>query len=192
MDIQKEREAFNKEFGIDDADTFPAFSGGIESSAALKCNWLGWKKRAEFEYRENPETIEIDGLKTIHKLCKFGADHNMEGCTFTEIVERMFSKIEQMKTQVNTLDEMLLNQGEALAQAKAQAVPEGFVVVAKELPEKIAEKMAIDRIDKPIHENDPVWSEIAEESYKNQVKLKKWEFWRDYKAMIEAQEPAND
>ena len=72
---------------------------------------------------ENPEKIEIEGLKTIHKLCKFGADHNMEGCTFTEIVERMFSKIEQMKTQVNTLDEMLLNQGEALAQAKAQAVP---------------------------------------------------------------------
>lgn len=44
MDIQKERELFNKEFGIDDADTFPAFSGGIENSAALKCNWLGWKK----------------------------------------------------------------------------------------------------------------------------------------------------
>ena len=70
---------------------------------------------------ENPEKIEIAGLKTIHKLCNFGADHNMEGCTFTEIVERMFTKIEQMKTQVNTLDEMLLNQGEALAQAKAQA-----------------------------------------------------------------------
>lgn len=70
---------------------------------------------------ENPEKIEIAGLKTIHKLCNFGADHNMEGCTFTEIVDRMFSKIEQMKTQVNTLDEMLLNQGEALAQAKAQA-----------------------------------------------------------------------
>ena len=85
---------------------------------------------------ENPEKIEIAGLKTIHKLCNFGADHNMEGCTFTEIVDRMFSKIEQMKTQVNTLDEMLLNQGEALAQAKAQAkaqaVPEGFVLVPKE------------------------------------------------------------
>lgn len=77
---------------------------------------------------ENPEKIEIEGLKTIHKLCKFGADHNMEGCSFTEIVERMFSKIEQMKTQVNTLDEMLLNQGEALAQAKAQAVPEATSV----------------------------------------------------------------
>ena len=75
---------------------------------------------------------------------------------------------------------------------QAKAVPEGFVVVAKELPEKIAEKMAIDRIDKPIHENDPVWSEIAEESYKNQVKLKKWEFWRDYKAMIEAQEQSHE
>ena len=73
-----------------------------------------------------------------------------------------------------------------------QAVPEGFVLVKKELPEQIAEKMAIDRIDKPRHENDPVWREIAEQSYKDQVKSKKWEFWRDYKAMIEAQEPAND
>lgn len=86
---------------------------------------------------ENPEKIEIEGLKTIHKLCKFGADHNMEGCTFTEIVERMFSKIEQMKTQVNTLDEMLLNQGEALAQAKAQAVPEWISVKDKLPPENI-------------------------------------------------------
>lgn len=77
-------------------------------------------------------------------------------------------------------------------EAKANAVPEGFVLVKKELPEQIAEKMAIDRIDKPRHENDPVWSEIAEQSYKDQVKSKKWEFWRDYKAMIEAQEPAND
>ena len=63
----------------------------------------------------------------------------------------------------------------------------------KELPEQIAEKMAIDRIDKPIHENDPVWSKIAEESYKSQVKLKKWEFFRDYKTMIKAaQEQSHD
>ena len=81
----------------------------------------------------------------------------------------------------------------AIEQAvKAQAVPEGFVLVKKELPEQIAEKMAIDRIDKPRHENDPVWREIAEQSYKDQVKSKKWEFWRDYKAMIEAQEQTND
>ncbi len=101
---------------------------------------------------------------------------------------------EQTQSYENDLGECTesINMAWSAWQAKAQAVPEGFVVVAKELPEKIAEKMAIDRIDKPIHENDPVWSEIAEESYKNQVKLKKWEFWRDYKAMIEAQEPAND
>ena len=81
---------------------------------------------------ENPNKIEIEGLKTIHKLCNFGAEHDMEGCSFTEIVERMFSKIKSMQTQVNTLDEMLLNQGDALAEAKAQAVPEGFVLVSKE------------------------------------------------------------
>ena len=81
----------------------------------------------------------------------------------------------------------------AIEQAvKAQAVPEGFVLVKKELPEQIAEKMAIDRIDKPRHENDPVWREIAEQSYKDQVKSKKWEFWRDYKAMIEAQEQSHE
>ena len=57
---------------------------------------------------ENPEKIEIEGLKTIHKLCNFGADHNMKGCTFTEIVERMFDEL-----------------------TKAQAVPEGFVLVDK-------------------------------------------------------------
>lgn len=47
---------------------------------------------------ENPETIEIQGLKTIHKLCGFGADHNMEGCSFTEIVERMFVELAEAKS----------------------------------------------------------------------------------------------
>ena len=79
-----------------------------------------------------------------------------------------------------------------LNRAKAQVVPEGFVLVKKDLPEQIAEKMAIDRIDKPRQENDPVWSEIAEQAYKDQVKSKKWEFWRDYKAMIEAQEQSHE
>jgi len=46
---------------------------------------------------ENPETIEIQGLKTIHKLCKFGADNNMEGCSFTEIVERMFLALKKLE-----------------------------------------------------------------------------------------------
>lgn len=122
---------------------------------------------------ENPEKIEIEGLKTIHKLCKFGADHNMEGCTFAEIVERMFSKIEQMKSQVNTLDEMLLNQGEALAQAKARAVPEGYVL----MPIKPTETMVMAVVKE--HEGDAFLPYSLYDAYVKQ-------------AMIEAQEPAND
>ena len=107
---------------------------------------------------------------------------------FSPIVKQPYPRLENGDYKYIEID-----QGWKLWQAAAaQAVPEGFVLVKKELPEQIAEKMAIDRIDKPRHENDPVWSEIAEQSYKDQVKSKKWEFWRDYKAMIEAQEPAND
>ncbi len=195
MDIQKEREAFNKEFGIDDVDIFPAFSGGIENSAALKCNWLGWKKRAEFEYRENPEKIEIEGIKTIHKLCKFGADHNMEGCSFTEIVERMFSKIEQMKTQVSTLDEMLLNQGEALAQAKAQAVPEGFVLVKKVHPDAIVHNQGLGlfkecQVIYGWDSKSKDFKEALNKGFYHGVKLGAKAVLET--AMIEAQEPAND
>ncbi|CAI3129100.1 DUF551 domain-containing protein [Acinetobacter baumannii] len=47
----------------------------------------------------NPETIEIHGLRTITKLCHFGADNNMEGCTFTEIVERLIAELEKAKAQ---------------------------------------------------------------------------------------------
>lgn len=41
--------------------------------------------------------------------------------------------IARMEVRINTLDEMLLNQGEALAQAKAQAVPE-WISVKNSLP----------------------------------------------------------
>jgi hypothetical protein len=129
---------------------------------------------------ENPEKIEIEGLKTIHKLCKFGADHNMEGCSFTEIVERMFSKIEQMKTQVDTLDEMLLNQGEVLAQAKLQVVPEGFVLVPKEPTDKTIARM----VNTPIEVN--LLCDHAD------IFLSEGEAYIAYQAMIEAQEQAND
>lgn len=67
----------------------------------------------------NPETIEIHGLRTITKLCHFGADNNMEGCTFTEIVERLFAELEK---------------------AKAQAVPEGYVLVPKEPTDKMLKR----------------------------------------------------
>lgn len=117
---------------------------------------------------------EIEGLKQ-----NLSEDHYMN--------PEQEDELEELITKAIKFGELC-----AKRDAKAQAVPEGFVLVKKELPEQIAEKMAIDRIDKPRHENDPVWREIAEQSYKDQVKSKKWEFWRDYKAMIEAQEPAND
>lgn len=74
--------------------------------------------------------------------------------------------------------------------AKAHVVPEGFVLVGKELPESIAETMALERVNKPFGETDPVWVEITEKVYKEHLVSKKWELWCDYKAMIEAQEPA--
>ena len=136
---------------------------------------------AQESVMENPEKIEIAGLKTIHKLCNFGADHNMEGCTFTEIVERMFSKIEQMKTQVNTLDEMLLNQGEALAQAKAQAVPN----VQQALNDRLLVRSIKEQVE----------SHIAEISV-NDLFDKGWfaamKCIQSNIDMLEAREPAND
>ena len=129
---------------------------------------------------ENPNKIEIEGLKTIHKLCNFGAEHDMEGCSFTEIVERMFSKIKSMQTQVNTLDEMLLNQGDALAEAKAQAVQEGFVLVEKT---KLMQIVGSAAIIEPITRGNPLMSK-----YKTELDF----ILSTVRAVIEAQEPAND
>ena len=53
----------------------------------------------------NPEVIEIEGLKIIHKLCKFAADRGMEGCTFTEIVEPL-PKQKQKKRRKKTVSEI--------------------------------------------------------------------------------------
>ena len=58
MNIEEERKAFNEQFGIDDANTFPAFGDGIDSSAVLKCNWLGWVRCAE------QKQAEIKSLKS--------------------------------------------------------------------------------------------------------------------------------
>ena len=59
-----------------------------------------------------------------------------------------------------------------------------FILVPKSLLENIAEDMAKERVSKPREENDPVWLEIAENSYKSQIMSKKWELIRDYKTMI--------
>ncbi|MEG0828063.1 MAG: hypothetical protein RSG93_06780 [Acinetobacter sp.] len=102
---------------------------------------------------ENPEKIEIEGLKTIHKLCRFGADHNMEGCSFTEIVERMFDEL-----------------------AKAQAVPEGFVLVPMVPSERMINAV------RQCYEGEAYLPYSLYSEFVNQAIIER----------MEAQEPAND
>lgn len=85
----------------------------------------------------------------------------------------------RMEVRINTLDEMLLNQGEALAEAKAQ-VSEGYVVVPMEPTEQILNRMT----------NTPI--EVNHLCDNADIFLSEDEARIAYKAMIEAQELAND
>ena len=76
--------------------------------------------------------------------------------------------------------------------AKAQAAPEGFVVVPVGLSESIAEKLALEKVEKPRQENDVVWQEIADHSYKDHLIQKKWEIIRNYKELVEAVRGGNE
>ncbi len=73
-----------------------------------------------------------------------------------------------------------------------KAIPEGFVLVHKELPEHIAESMALERVEIPSYESSPTWAKISEDAYKGRLHSKKWELWRDYKEMIQAQEQGHE
>ena len=70
--------------------------------------------------------------------------------------------------------------------AKAQAVSDGFVVVPVELSESIAEKLALEKVEKPRQENDVVWQEIADRTYMDRLLQKKLEIIRNYKELVEA------
>ena len=116
---------------------------------------------AQESVMENPEKIEIQGLETIHKLCKFGADHNMEGCTFTEIVERMFDELKQ---------------------AQKSAVPEGFVIVPKEIPKSFDEGLYF-------YSNS---ISVVNEHSDGFIPMSDIDHSEIWKLVIEAQEPTND
>lgn len=73
-------------------------------------------------------------------------------------------------------------------QAQKVALPDGFVLALKELPQAIAEELALDRVNKPFGETDPTWLEITEKVYQEHLRNKEFELCRDYKAMIEARE----
>ena len=69
---------------------------------------------------------------------------------------------------------------------------EGCVVVPVELSESIAEKLALEKVEKPRQENDVVWQEIADHSYKDHLIQKKWEIIRNYKELVEAVRGGNE
>ncbi|ENX36306.1 hypothetical protein F889_00468 [Acinetobacter colistiniresistens] len=75
---------------------------------------------------------------------------------------------------------------------RAEAKLEGCVVVSVELNESIAEKLALEKVDKPRHENDAVWQEIADRAYKDSLIQKKWEIIRNYKELVEAARGGNE
>ncbi|HFG6844715.1 hypothetical protein U2E19_14985 [Acinetobacter baumannii] len=72
--------------------------------------------------------------------------------------------------------------------AKAQAVPDTHVVVPKELNTEIALNMARDRILKQPLGKDPVWNELVEQAYKDNLQAEKCRLIRDYREMIKASE----
>ena len=123
---------------------------------------------------QNPEKIEIEGLKTIHKLCNFGAEHNMEGCSFTEIIEHMFVELQAAKSQA----------------------PEGFVLVPKEMSDEVADELASDAFNNA--------KSLFDSEYRGYTALQRehirlrWckrsakQYQGDYKTMIEAQGQSHD
>ncbi len=83
---------------------------------------------------------------------------------------------------------------EAWQAAKAHEAEKlkGCVVVPVELSESIAEKLALEKVEKPRQENDVVWQEIADRSYKDHLIQKKWEIIRNYKELVEAVRGGNE
>ncbi|WP_259344317.1 hypothetical protein [Acinetobacter lactucae] len=82
----------------------------------------------------NPETIEIHGLRTITKLCHFGADNNMEGCTFTEIVERLFAELEKAKAQAVPDTHVLVEKSKIEIWWQDAEEPENFASCIEDMP----------------------------------------------------------
>ncbi|WP_445346199.1 hypothetical protein [Acinetobacter bohemicus] len=150
---------------------------------------------------ENPNKIEIEGIKTIHKLCKFGADHKMEGCSFTEIVERIFDELAKAQAvpKINgsiqahelTISEIKaeIEEGYDLCQdvhlldalvekgiqiGKILAVPEGFVLIKNDTKTIVA-------IERMVEQQ-------VEASGMDSRRLERLDGWRIIEAAIEAQE----
>ena len=59
LDLNKEREAFNENFGLPESDDcFLGETSPEQKKLMLKCHWLGWQRCAE------TKQAEIDQLKS--------------------------------------------------------------------------------------------------------------------------------
>ena len=76
--------------------------------------------------------------------------------------------------------------------AKAQAVPEGFVLVPKKPDVDKAWDIALKRIVPPPKTNDAIQQELMCKKYVDDLCSEQDRILLDYEAMIEAQEPTND
>ena len=129
---------------------------------------------------ENPN-IDISNAKYIY-------DYAHKNVLVFQLKESHFlawqAAIARMEVRINTLDEILLNQGEALAQAKAQAVPEGFVVVPVQCPDPDFADMLFDELRKN------AFGEFGDDLLIHLSDIDEEKIWD---LMLEAaQEPAND
>ncbi|ETQ77314.1 hypothetical protein B9Y25_12035 [Acinetobacter baumannii] len=68
--------------------------------------------------------------------------------------------------------------------AKAQAVPEGWVIAPQELPLDMALKIAKERILEQPPVKDPVLNEILEKAHKENIQSEQCRLMRDYKEMV--------
>lgn len=102
--------------------------------------------------------------------------------------------IARMEVRINTLDEILLNQGEALAQAKAQAAQE-WISVQDRMPEQ-GQKVLVFRPDAHNHPHkDPnfkICTYAGADIFINSHFEHVITHWKPLESPIEAQEPAND
>ncbi|HAV7146442.1 hypothetical protein [Acinetobacter baumannii] len=72
----------------------------------------------------------------------------------------------------------------AWGEAKAQAVPEGWVIAPQELPLDMALKIAKERILEQPPVKDPVLNEILEKAHKENIQSEQCRLMRDYKEMV--------
>lgn len=92
-------------------------------------------------------------------------------------------------TEINLSALAEINYGWDLWQkAKAQAVPEDCAIVPKELHIEIALKMAKERVLQQPLGKDPVWNELVEQVYKDNLQAEQCRLIRDYREMIKASE----